>query len=213
MLLSRTKFLEYLLDKDYILIRNISLDWTAATAECEQAVKEFPQYWTSLIPEQVEAWDSYGEEYRNSLQNCLAWGYNTHNTRSWETTAHRPKLEMSWEAQCIAALPIEQGIARATCQPPGNTMPWHVDNFIYWKRNKELSEFVIRFIVFQEDWKIGQTIQAGNTMISHWREGDAITWHPSRWHLSFNGGTANKWTTAVTGILIENIEFDVNHAI
>lgn len=213
MLLSRTKFLEYLFDKDYIKLGNIDIDWSKATMECEQAVKEFPQYWTSLIPDEIEAWDSYGEEYRNNLQNCVAWGYNKFNTRSWETTACRPKLEMSWEKQCINSLPITQGQARATCQPPGNSMPWHYDSFVYWKRSQEQSQFVIRFIVFQEDWKIGQTIQAGNTMINHWRAGDVITWHPSRWHLSFNGGTENKWTTAVTGLLVENIEFDGNQAI
>jgi hypothetical protein len=87
-------------------------------------------------------------------------------------------------------------------------MPWHIDNFHFWKRNYPTSEHIIRFIVFQEDWKHGQIIQAGSSIISHWQAGDAVTWHPTRWHLSTNAGVENKWTTAVTGILLEEFEVD-----
>ena len=206
--LSRKNFLNLLADRDYVLFKNIELDWQQATTECESLVIKHPEYWTSLIPDQVEAWDELGKTYQSSLHNSLTWGYNQHNTKSWETTARLPKLVLSWEQQCIKQLPISQGIARPTCQPPGNSMPWHVDSFILWKRDNLFSEFVIRFIIFHEDWKKGQILQAGDSPITNWKAGDAVTWHPDRWHLSGNSGIENKWTTAVTGILQEEILVD-----
>ena len=66
-------------------------------------------------------------------------------------------------------------------------------------------DYTIRFIVFHNDWEIGHIIQAGDSYIPHWKQGDVITWFPRRWHLAANIGMLDKWTTNITGVLREEV--------
>ena len=60
---------------------------------------------------------------------------------------------------------------------------------------------IIRFVVFMKDWDIGHVLQSENSIISHWKAGDTIVWHPGKFHLSANIGISSKWTFNITGIL------------
>jgi hypothetical protein len=210
-LLSRTSFLEQLADRDYINFGNIGLDWASITKECEECVAQHPGYWVSLVTDDYDAWDESGNAYWQSMQQYANWGYTHNNTRSWETTSIKPRLIMAWEKELDLHVPLDHLISRPTLQTPGNIMPWHQDKFYFWKREHTDNEFVIRFLVFHEDWKLGHMLQAGNSIISHWKAGDIICWHPDRWHLSVNAGSVNKWTTNITGLLKK--EFVVNETI
>jgi hypothetical protein len=205
--LSRTSFLTDLKSRDYLKFGNIAADWPTIVDECEAAVKEFPQYWSSLVVDPTTfAWDKIGEEYAAELEKNRTWGYTPENTRSWTTLATKPQLTMEWEEGIANQLPLTNWISRPTMQTPGNVMPWHCDNFYYFKRNYPNQEFVIRFVIFMQDWQIGHVLQAGDSIISHWKAGDVIVWHPERMHLSANIGYNNKWTINTTGILKEEYE-------
>lgn len=213
MFVSRTRLLEILSSKDYINFGNINLDWNSALDTCEQNVIDHPQYWCSLVSENEISWDTTGNEYFNSMKHYKDWGYTSENTRSWETTSVQPQLHMDWEQPVIDALPLSCAISRPTLQEPGNIMPWHDDKFYNFKRQfPDCADFIIRFIVFINDWTPGQFIQAGNSVIAGWQAGNVVLWHPSRMHLAVNAGYENKWTTNVTGILDEIIEIPYNIA-
>ena len=214
MFVSRTRLLEILDSKDYISFGNIDyLNWKEITKTCEDAVVNNPQYWCSLVPEQSDSWDEIGDNYFDSISHFKDWGYTSSNTTSWETTATRPQLSMDWESYVLERLPITNSICRPTLQKPGNIMPWHNDKFFNFKRNyPNQKEFVVRFIIFINDWTPGQFIQAGNSVIKGWQAGDIVLWHPTRMHLAVNAGYANKWTTNITGILDEEIYIPYNIA-
>jgi len=209
-LVSRTNFLNYLKSVDFVWFGHIDLDWDSIQIECNQAVKNNPQYWCSLVvdKENEDSWDNIGDEYYSELSGHQKWGYTKHNTRSWETTAANPPLIMEWEQRLIEQLPLDYAISRPTLQTPGNMMPWHEDKFFYFRRqHPDLLKWVVRFIVFQNNWTQGQMLQAGNSICSHWKAGDIIVWYPSRMHLSANAGFQDKWTCNITGVLHEKVDF------
>lgn len=208
MFVSRKNFLDHLKTVDYVKFTNIPADWNAVIQESEQSVTDNPDYWCSLVvePNEFDSWDSIGDDYLVELNKFKQWGYTSTNTRSWETTAVKPKINLSWENAVYSHIPVSDGIGRPTKQQPGNIMPWHQDKFFFFKRNHPQAEWVARFIIFMKDWDLGQMLQAGNSIVSHWRAGDVIVWYPDRWHLSVNAGISSKWTTNVTGILHD--EFD-----
>jgi hypothetical protein len=210
-LVSRKNFLEHLKEVDFVWWGNIKIDWPSAQQECYRAVENNPQYWCSLVvgTDEQDSWDSIGDDYYDELTKLKKWGYTKYNTQSWETTSASPPLTMSWEEEVASKLPIYHSITRPTLQQPGNIMPWHEDKFFYFKRlYPNLLEYVCRFIVFQNDWSPGQIIQAGNSICSHWKAGDAIVWYPSRMHLSANAGVEDKWTCNITGVLQEWVDWN-----
>jgi hypothetical protein len=209
---SRKKFLDLLYSVDYLKVGNICVDWDIINQECNKNVEKYPEYWCSLVDDKnFEVWDENGKNYLKSLANFEKWGYTSHNTKSWETTSIKPKLNMNWENKIISKLPLYESVSRPTLQKPGNIMPWHQDNFAYFKHEySNLYEYVVRFIVFQADWDLGHFIQSGNSIISHWKAGDVIVWYPDRWHLSANIGISDKWTQNVTGILKEEFFIDIS---
>ena len=211
MSVSRTRLLEILDSKDYVHFGCLNrLDWGSIQQTCESAVIEHPEYWCSLVDD-VDSWDQIGDEYVASMKHFKCWGYTSQNTQSWETTAVQPQLHMDWEQAVIDSLPLTNAISRPTLQKPGNIMPWHDDKFYNFKRSyPEHADFIVRFLVFINDWTPGQFLQAGNSVIMNWQAGDTVLWAPHRMHLAVNAGYANKWTTNVTGILDENIEIPYN---
>lgn len=207
---SRMSFLEQLKSQDYITIGNISADWDNIVKQSETLVEQHPEYWCSLVPDQndFDSWDSIGDEYIQSMAQLRDWGYTKYNTQSWETTSQRSQLHMPWEQTIMDWFPLEQPISRPTLQKPGNIIPWHQDQFFFFKRkHPQQYNHVVRFIVFMKDWEVGHLLQAGNSVVTHWQAGDVILWYPDRMHLGANVGVTNKWTQNVTGILKEEICF------
>jgi hypothetical protein len=205
---SRKKLLEILSKKDYILFKQIDLDWSNIVSHCEDNVVAYPEYWQSLVDDE-RPWDFQGNKYYNSMSDYKEWGYTKDNTRSWETTSLQNKFDMEWENQLKQSLPLSNSISRPTLQQPGNIMPWHQDQFFYFNRQYPTqTEYIARFLVFMNDGGPGQMLQVGNSVVYNWKAGDTILWHPSTMHVAINAGYYNKWTTNVTGILDEQIEIN-----
>lgn len=210
MSVSRKSFLEHLSQTDFIWFGHIKDDWPAIVEESQQTVIGNPQCWSHLAVDESDAdpWDDIGNEYVETLKHYRAWGYNAQNTRVWETTSAMPKIQMAWEDRVAKHLPLTAVESKPTLQTPGNIIPWHQDKFFSFKRQHGDTEFIVRFVVFLRDWATGHFLQAGDSVICHWKAGDVITWMPQRMHLSVNVGIENKWTVNYTGILKENFEWD-----
>jgi hypothetical protein len=209
---SRKSFLDTLAQVDYLKFGWIDLPWGQYVQDCEKAVEKHPDYFISLVDtgEQREVWDDESRKMFNEWNDShRKHGYHGSNTRNWKTTVKKPKIDFAWEHDILAALPLENAATvTPTLMTPGNVMPWHYDKFYYMNRivNEEQKEYVVRFLIFLEDWQSGHYLEAGRSIITGWRAGDIIVWHPNRGHLSSNVGLTNKWTCNVTGVLHEQIK-------
>ncbi len=210
MSVSRTNLLTYLQKVDYIKLGHVSADWDSILHTCETIAAKCPEYvWTAVPDESFEVWGSAGQNLKNALDLNRQYGYTIHNTQVWDTACQKPKIEMPWEQELVSQLPLDLATGIVIRETPGHTMPWHQDRYSFFKQQHNVTEFVTRMVVFVKDWQIGHFIQAGSSVISHWKAGDIITWHPDRWHLSVNAGIDNKWSWSITGILHENIDFQI----
>jgi len=208
---SRKNFLDYLETVDFVWFGHINDDWITIEKECEQCAFEHPEYsWTLVTDEKFQAWGDHGQELDKHLDLNKQYGYTSANTHSWKTTCKHPQLHMSWEQRIIDQLPLSNAVNTPTLQRVGQVTPWHRDRHYYYKKTYPgFDDYVIRFLIFLKDWQIGHIVQAGNSVITHWKAGDVITWHPTRLHLSGNIGINNKWTNNITGILDEKINFEI----
>ena len=213
MSVSRKDFLNYLATVDYVRLMTIDHDWSSIIEECEAVYHQHPDYVWSLVYED-EAFDTWstGQQLNQSLEQCKRWGYLPSNTINWKTTCKQPQLHMSWERDLVGALPFEENcVITPTMIPPGNTMPWHVDTYSYFKNQcgAERQQFVARILIFLKDWETGHYLQCGDSVIHHWQAGEVLIWHPDRPHVAANVGYTNRWTCNITGILQETIDFDI----
>jgi hypothetical protein len=209
---SRKNLIEYLKTVDYVRFSHIKDDWKSIIQECEQCAVDHPDYcWSLVLDETFEEWDSsMSQEMKKVYSYNKAYGYTSANTVSWKTTCKQPQLHMSWEQRILDQLPLIHPVSTPTLQRTGDLMPWHKDRYYYFKQNYPSDqEYVIRFLLFPQNWQIGHFLQVGNSILSHWMAGDVVVWHPDRMHLSVNVGMNNKWTCNITGILTEEIPFDI----
>jgi hypothetical protein len=209
-MISRDKFIRYLETVDYLYVGNISADWNTILDECYALVDKSPTYWNSVCAEGLKDWGGVqgAEKWTVTTDGAAAVGYTSQNTKSWGTTHDKPQLHMEWEKIVKDWLPLEHAISRPSLQKPGNVLPWHRDYFVMFKKHyPEESEYVIRFIVFMKDWEPGHMFNAGDSIFSNWKAGDAIVYHPTRYHIGANAGMTDKWTQNVTGVLKEQINF------
>lgn len=211
MSVSRKNFLDYLSTVDFVRFSNINDDWNSIEQECEQCATDHPDYsWTLVVDDQFRAWGNNGQLLADNLDLNRQYGYTSANTHSWKTTCKEPQLHMSWESRIVAQLPLSHAVNTPTLQHPGQVTPWHRDRHYYYKKTHPgMEDYVVRFLMFLKDWQIGHIVQAGNSVITHWKAGDVILWHPMRLHLSGNIGINNKWTNNITGILNEEIDFKI----
>lgn len=204
----QTTFLNKLAQCDYAWMGKISGNFTTLVDECESVVKQNPTAWSNAVvgPDEFDAWDEIGQQYLDICQGFKNRGYTKEGTRCWKSTNIKPKLTMSWENSVADQLPMTQGVITPTLQPPGVIMPWHADNFMYFKRILPNEKNVARFLIFLKDWTMGHFLQVGNSVLKDWKAGDVVIWHPSRYHSAINAGFENKWTCNVTGILTEDVD-------
>lgn len=183
-------------DADFVLWSNITLPWS----QVEQDLAHWQHddsYEYSLLDN-----ISYGDALGVEQHQHAKYGYTTHNTRIWKTTNRDPKLTFSWEDAILKQLPLDHAVATVTRQRCGQVLPWHQDRFYMLRRlYPKDTRPIWRFLLFLEDWKTGHFLQAGNSVIHHWQQGDCIVWQPDTWHLSGNMGCETKWTCNITGFL------------
>lgn len=181
------------LGSDAIYLGNIGGPWL-------KDVVDFPLH--RLIDAVQSGRQSEDGDYRNRAEGFQRLGpYNEHNTRYYQQ--FRPDLPDV--AEQVAG---ESGLLKATVsvirQPPGNTIPWHQDQYFQLKKRltpeEQSRSSIWRFLVFLEDWKAGHFFQIEKTPVIKWRAGDVVTFEPSAFHLSGNMGTEDKLTMQITGV-------------
>lgn len=90
-------------------------------------------------------------------------------------------------------------------QPPGCVVPWHKDTFYQIKKKfPNRSEPKVRANIHLEDWKLGHIIQYGDTVSSHWHQGQGWIWDEHVEHLGANAGLEPKYTLQVSGFWLGN---------
>jgi hypothetical protein len=183
---------------DYLEYGNIPLPWKQYVAECENTVKQNPNY--NVSPFDGEVWQEGAKKMFSIVDTWKDWGYTSHNTKIWKTTNQKPKIDFVWEKDIANHLPFSDCIVTPTMQSPGHTLPWHEDNFVLLKQ-KYPTGHLVRFLIFMEDSSIGHALQIKDSWKTKWKAGDVIVWYPSAGHLSINIGNKNKWTCNVTGLL------------
>lgn len=208
-LISPEQFLNDLKKVDYVKYKDIKLDYSAIIEQCELAQQNFSECWSSLVYDHTEPdiWDDAGAELFKKQQKDKEYGYTEHSTRVWKNIFKNPKLEFEWERDIIKELPFSQATSAVVLQPPGVVMPWHQDSYMYFKRivSPELSNRLVRFLLFLKDWEMGQLLQIGNSMLTHWKAGEVAVWHPTVYHVAANVGFTNKWTCNITGVLTDSV--------
>jgi len=184
-------------DNDYIYCGKIDLDWDMVQTDLKSILTD-----TTRLTSIIEHNDHVSKELSQVTNQYSLYGYTAHNTKIWKTTNGPNKLEFAWEQHIIAQLPLDCAVATLTRQDPGQILPWHMDRFFFLKQQHPNDTRPIwRFLVFMEDWKLGHVLQVKDSILTHWKQGDIVVWHPGTDHLSANVGLAAKWTCNITGFL------------
>jgi len=193
---------------DYIFFKNINtINWKSVVDECHQLSLTHPDYYYPSVSDDKngwEPWDDAAKERKKVSISFLDYGYRPDNTMSWKTITKKPPLEWSMHDSIVKELPFKKGaMAVPTRQDPGNTFPWHKDEFLYQKRLVDAKDHhrIVRFITFFEDWKNGHYFQVENSVIIKWKAGDTIVFAPNKEHVGANVGLETKWTCNITGVL------------
>lgn len=86
-------------------------------------------------------------------------------------------------------------------QPPGQTLPSHLDTFFQFAKNNDVDPYeCCRINIFLEDWQSGHYFEINENPVLHWKRGDAIIIKRDQPHLSGNMGLTTKYTMQVTGV-------------
>jgi hypothetical protein len=180
----------------FLFFKNIKGDWTSYVKDCERLYKKHPEYTSDV---NAKPWDKKGKSMTDDFKVYRDAGYTKHNSKIWKTTGKKEKLTLEWEEKIAEQLPLENYIVTPTLQTPGQTLPYHVDQFLYLKRNTN-SEYILRFLIFMSEWKSGHYLLVNDEILHKWRAGDCYVWHPDSPHIASNNGLENKWTCNVTGV-------------
>jgi len=183
-------------DSDFVNCGKINANWDIIFKDLETVKDEQTKNWSII---HNSTYDDDAEEVCNEY---LKYGYNEHNTKSWKTTNFDPPITFDWFDNLSNQLPLDNPIVTIHRQDPGQTLPWHFDRFFMMKRlYPEDTRPIWRFLIFLEDWKNGHLLQIGDSMLTHWTQGDTVVWKPGTEHLASNVGLELKWTCNITGFL------------
>jgi|TARA_B100000131_G_C17691880_1_gene441027 hypothetical protein len=142
------------------------------------------------------------DEINKNKEKYYDWGYVEENTKFSQIYDDVPK-----ECYDITKLTGLDNTAVALFkQPVGQVNPWHYDtnSYLVSKYGIEDKTKIYRYLIFLEDWDIGQILQIDNEVVSNWKQGDCYTWEYGTYHLSMNGGRKTKYTMQITGVETED---------
>ena len=183
-------------DDDFVFCGKINLPWDRVAYDLKQVVKD------TTCSKSILEDDGYQDALSKITQEYKQHGYTEYNTKIWKTTNVNPKMTFDWEQTIIDQLPLDYAIATVTRQDPGQVLPWHMDRFFMLSRLYPNEKGTIwRFLLFLEDWKMGHVLQVKNSVLTHWKQGDVVVWHPGTMHVAANIGIEPKWTCNITGFL------------
>lgn len=149
---------------------------------------------TTCIKHQVTELKDVHDQYKDGFPKS----YCLENTIIHQKFWNEEEINFSELGKKIG---IEVITVSTILQPPGNTIPLHRDTFYQIKKKfpNRVNEKIVRANIFLEDWKMGHFLQYGNTVHTHWRQGEGHMWDQSVLHIGANNGMENKYTLQVSG--------------
>ena len=177
---------------DYKWLATFQGDWTQELGQIKQDAKP-------------KTWASRGKQYHpdhpdlEAEQNDLIKaGMDT------EQVIFRKVFEFEgiWKTM-IDELGLEDSKGAFHIQYPGELLNLHIDK--QYEMNDDPSK-VARFFIFLEDWKPGQFMQMGTSMVK-WRKGDLMWFDwPNMPHASANAGWEPRCLIQITGTMSRKSE-------
>ena len=141
------------------------------------------------------------------LETCKQWmvqnDYNEHNTRYFKFA--NEELEKWFEPlRQMFESKLEDMTMSLFVQPPGQTMPGHVDTYSsYMRKTGEYPDYsrLRRYMTFVSDWDWGHYFHYGNHVMQPWKAGDTWDLLGGIYHGSANCGVTPKITMHWSGKL------------
>ena len=143
----------------------------------------------------------------SKINSYVSWGYNNQNTRFYRVFS---KDHEKIFKKFIEMTKLEMAVSSIIKQLPGQTVPWHRDNYFAFAKSIENKGIKInkkkikRYMIFLSDWDYGHFFSVGSSIVNKWKKGDIITWKPHIHHCGCNGGMTPKVTMNITGISNSN---------
>ena len=183
--------------EDYILYRNIDLDWDQVETDLATVANDQTKLNSIVVQNEY-----VNDELNKLTSEYLKFGYTEHNTKIWKTTNGAVKITFDWEKDIIDQLPLDCATATVTRQDPGQILPWHIDRFFFLRKTyPDDTRPIWRFLLFLQDWKMGHVLQINDSVLHHWSRGDVVAFKPETEHVSANIGLETKWTCNITGFV------------
>lgn len=177
-------------------------NWRSTTATCDHISipwndQDLQFDWVNIaatneVPADA-AWNDRNTALKHQLQQLhYGWGYTDQSTQhgmafnfSLTPTLQRILDTFDHKTQSHTALRLS----------PGQMLPWHYDSYSYFLHSNNLPTDdmcrVWRSAVMLTSWDCGQTIQIGDSVITHWQRGDVFSWHSYTWHGAANFGCSD----------------------
>ena len=149
-----------------------------------------------------DPWNSFTTDMKYQLE-ALHTSWRIPDASTWHLMSHKPELNER-------LLPILDHFKQQTVSynfikiTPGHMLAWHYDTYATFVNRHDLtfedSENIKRSAVLMNDWDVGQVVQVGHDIITHWKAGDVITWDSFAWHGTANFGRADMLVMQVSYI-------------
>lgn len=193
--------------KSYTTLKILDIDWDLVDRDLLTYQDN-----TNYIDEIVDSDNDFSKTWTDNLttetQKYKNFGYTKHNTKIWKSTNKTTNIKFDWQQRLLSQLPLDDPIVTLTRQDPGQILPWHYDRHYMLKRmHPNDPRSIVRILVFMQDWKIGHILQIQNDILTHWKKGQVVVWHPDTYHVSANIGLEKKWTCNITGF-VNNSELE-----
>jgi len=197
-------------DGESFMYKSDHLDWKSLGAWAIRRANE------NRVPEKYWWWDvenelaMHAEDSVNHCpiyETCKQWmvqnDYNEHNTRYFKFA--NEELEEWYEPlRNMFSNQLEDMTMSLFVQPPGQTMPCHVDTYSsYMRKTGEYPDYsrLRRYMTFVSDWNWGHYFHYGNHVMQPWLAGDTWDLVGGIYHGSANCGVTQKITMHWSGKL------------
>lgn len=92
----------------------------------------------------------------------------------------------------MEALDIKDGTVSWTNISPGNVVPTHTDNFYKLRTKYGVErEECIRYLMFLQDWELGQMVEFEDKILNRWNKGDVWSFGINDSHCAANATQTN----------------------
>lgn len=197
-------------DGNSFMFQESTIDWTdlGSWAVEKANADRIPHkywWWNEDTQEVMHAEDSVNHcpIFETSKQWLVKNDYNEHNTRYFKyantelATWFEPLKDMFEKT-------LEDMTMSLFVQPPGQTMPCHVDTYSsYMRKTGEYPDYsrLRRYMTFVSDWDWGHYFHYGNHVMQPWKAGDTWDLTGGIYHGSANCGVTPKITMHWSGKL------------